>query len=521
METDPNDLNEVEDSSNLDRIKTPRFNFPSVSKRWIVLIIILLAIPLTIVLALTTQNYRPRAAAPTEGEGRLTFSCTGADYVSCLSTQFDTSLAIETTPPSPSPLPNVSPSPSSSPFASPSSSPSSNPTLSPSLIQQRAKVIYDALSTPLSYLSYFTTYTAKPVTITLGIAKSKDGTGPRGAWAMVPSAGHITLYPRYFSASRNFKTYLITHESGHILAANSSVGKDLQARLYNEVYLKGLDSGCFNQYGVIQTYKLVPKSPIAETFAESIADTLLCQLGKNCNVGGGKVISDFPNTCSNTYNFIRGNVLGLTVPSVSPTSTPTSSPSGFQESAGQVTFEAEHYSSNISRNSHTWANGSDSLAVGGTYINTVDAGINSTPPNSAETQYGVYFTDPGTYYVWLRGYAFKGTSNAVGVGLDETPTTMPLNWPKYNSWLWNNSDANNAPVKINVTSVGLHTFSIWEKKDGTRVDRVMLTISSSAPSGVGSVESPELSTPTSSPTSAPSLAPATVNQNGEESFYSE
>jgi arylsulfatase A-like enzyme len=181
-------------------------------------------------------------------------------------------------------------------------------------------------------------------------------------------------------------------------------------------------------------------------------------------------------------------------PSITPTPTPTSN-SGFLESGGHVVFEGEHYSANISRNSHTWVVSSDSTAVGGAYINTSNAGVLFIPPNSAETQYNIYFSTPGTYYVWLRGNAPNGTSNAIGVGIDGTPTTNPINFGKYNSWIWNNFDLKSSPVKVTVSSAGLHTFSIWERKDGTKLDRVMLTTSSSVPSGNGPTESP-IVTPT-------------------------
>lgn len=190
-----------------------------------------------------------------------------------------------------------------------------------------------------------------------------------------------------------------------------------------------------------------------------------------------------------------------------PTLTPTPTPiPGFIETGGTVVFEGEHFDSNISRNNHTWTNGSDANAVGATFINTKNDGLIFTPPNSAETQYLINFSTTGTYYVWLRGYAPSGSSNAIGVGLDGAPTTTPVNWQATGSWVWDDTDLNGATVKINVASAGAHMFSIWERKDGTKLDRIVLSTSPTKPTGTGPAESQRniIPTPTPSLTITPS-----------------
>ncbi|KKS80014.1 MAG: peptidase M1 membrane alanine aminopeptidase [Candidatus Beckwithbacteria bacterium GW2011_GWA2_43_10] len=198
-------------------------------------------------------------------------------------------------------------------------------------------------------------------------------------------------------------------------------------------------------------------------------------------------------------------------PTESPTPTPTPAP-GFIETGGTVVFEGEHFDSNITRDGHTWTSGSDAGAVGGTYINTPNNGLKYTPPDSAETQYLITLSTTGTYYVWLRGYAPNGTGNAIGVGLDGAPTTNPINFANYNSWIWGNTDSTGSPVEITVSSAGTHTFSVWERKDGTRLDRVVLTTSSTAPLGNGPDESPR-NTPTVTPTPTETVTPTPTITN--------
>jgi hypothetical protein len=162
--------------------------------------------------------------------------------------------------------------------------------------------------------------------------------------------------------------------------------------------------------------------------------------------------------------------------------------------------EAENYIGNISLNNHTWSTSSDANASLGKYINTSNSGKQFSPPSSAETTYPIYFSTPGTYYVWLRAYSPNGTSNAISVGLDGTPAVTPLNFPKYKTWLWWNQDSKKKPVTITVSSAGLHTFSVWERKDGTRLDKIVLSTQNTAPTNLGPDQSPS---PTPMPTDTP------------------
>ena len=145
------------------------------------------------------------------------------------------------------------------------------------------------------------------------------------AWAGTLNTS-IYLYLGFNNSNSDHdRRYVLIHELAH--AVNSAVyanetndytynnnlpNSSLQNGLY-AAYLK--DTRCHGSNGIIKTY---PQSALpnnvsaawskkAETFADAVADTLLCGSGW-CN-NGGPGVSDFPKTCRNTYNYITNNVL--------------------------------------------------------------------------------------------------------------------------------------------------------------------------------------------------------------------
>jgi hypothetical protein len=99
------------------------------------------------------------------------------------------------------------------------------------------------------------------------------------------------------------------------------------------------------------------------------------------------------------------------------------------------------------------------------------------------------FTTTGTYYVWLRGFAPNAAGDSVYIGIDETlPITLTGFVP--GEWSWANSDTSGSVVTIEVTEPGLYTLYLWQREDGIRVDRIILTTDDEyTPSGNGSSES--------------------------------
>lgn len=143
------------------------------------------------------------------------------------------------------------------------------------------------------------------------------GPGPQGAYARA-SNGNITFYSGFLGASNSYQNYVLIHESGHIIAAANN---RLQTNLYAQTYQAGVDLACFDSIAILKTYPISVDpyrnevwSKIAETFAESLADTLLCTGSGTCKSNGGPnsgalPISNFPGTCSHIVNYIKTKVL--------------------------------------------------------------------------------------------------------------------------------------------------------------------------------------------------------------------
>jgi hypothetical protein len=47
------------------------------------------------------------------------------------------------------------------------------------------------------------------------------------------------------------------------------------------------------------------------------------------------------------------------------------------------------------------------------------------------------------------------------------------------TWSWANRNPQDTSVTIEVTEPGLHTLHLWQREDGLRLDRILLTTDSS------------------------------------------
>src|SRR5947207_2440965 len=156
----------------------------------------------------------------------------------------------------------------------------------------------------------------------------------------------------------------------------------------------------------------------------------------------------------------------------------------FIEDGGVVVFEAEDFDAQVLHGS-AYAWGLSSSVTGfsgagymeaapnnGTNIST--SWVNSSP----ELQFSVNFTNAGTHYVWIRGYGTSSSDNSVHAGVDGTTNTAAaITLSQFGAWLWttNRQDIAGTPT-ITVGTTGIHTFNLWMREDGMRVDNVLLTI---------------------------------------------
>jgi subtilisin family serine protease len=188
----------------------------------------------------------------------------------------------------------------------------------------------------------------------------------------------------------------------------------------------------------------------------------------------------------------------------------------FLEQGGQVVIEAENYYQVVNRNGKSWTPVTDragyvgnSAMFSGPDTNVqIASGYTTTSP---ELRYQVEFTTAGTYYVWLRAFANDTSDNSVHVGLDGQASTTSdhISTPTYGAWAWVQSTMDGPVATIRVASAGTHTVNIWMREDGLRVDRLLLTTSSTlVPTGNGPAESTRYTPPPPPPPPAAYLEQA-------------
>lgn len=167
----------------------------------------------------------------------------------------------------------------------------------------------------------------------------------------------------------------------------------------------------------------------------------------------------------------------------------------FVESGGLVSIEAEHYSATVSRASHSWSVAADGNASGGSLVTASpnnNTNINTGyTTGSPELDFQVQFTTTGTYYVWLRGSGATADDDSAHAGIDGTGPASADRISSFGSSLtWSKSTMDGPVATIVVSSPGIHTVNVWMREDGFRLDKLVLTTSSSyTPSGAGPTES--------------------------------
>lgn len=155
------------------------------------------------------------------------------------------------------------------------------------------------------------------------------------------------------------------------------------------------------------------------------------------------------------------------------------------EARGLVALEAEDFTTNTSRTvsstAYSWAAFSDIGGYSGAGFMEATpndgATVATTPLNvSPELQYSITFASPGTYHVWLRGYADTTETVSAYVGLDGTGPAAQIDLPKTGAWSWSSTSAgSSAPVTVTVGTAGPHTLNVWMRDAGFVLDKIVLS----------------------------------------------
>jgi hypothetical protein len=144
-------------------------------------------------------------------------------------------------------------------------------------------------------------------------------------------------------------------------------------------------------------------------------------------------------------------------------------------------IEAEAAPIVIAQGDHTWEQRSDLPGYSGSgYLVAVpDDGTvvdQEVTARSPELRFLVAFPQPGTYYVWIRGWASNGGSDSVWIGLDgETSAYLRrVEGFKAGAWSWSGQTAEQ-PVSLTITEPGSYTVHVWMREDGFAFDQILLS----------------------------------------------
>ena len=170
----------------------------------------------------------------------------------------------------------------------------------------------------------------------------------------------------------------------------------------------------------------------------------------------------------------------------------------FIEANGLVSIEAEHYIANTAQGGHNWVevlpggySGSGAMMASpnnGTNINT--GYVTSSP----RLDYRVYFSQAGTYYVWVRGMGATDKDDSVHVGIDNAAVDTSDKITGFGStWTWSQQTMDSPAATVTIPSAGMHTVNVWMREDGVVIDKLVLTTTTDCPECLGTmpVETPE------------------------------
>lgn len=165
------------------------------------------------------------------------------------------------------------------------------------------------------------------------------------------------------------------------------------------------------------------------------------------------------------------------------------SPGQVVETNGVVRVEAENFQASTARSIggviYSWTKLAETPGFSGDgYIEALPAIDTSTATvasnwqtTSPQVDYTITFNNPGTYYLWIRGYAGDAASAGAYVGLNGTsPSNARIDLQQFNAWSWSNTAAGSSiPVTVSIPSAGTYTLNLWMRDSWVDIDRILLT----------------------------------------------
>ncbi|MFN3324128.1 MAG: malectin domain-containing carbohydrate-binding protein [Bryobacteraceae bacterium] len=175
-------------------------------------------------------------------------------------------------------------------------------------------------------------------------------------------------------------------------------------------------------------------------------------------------------------------------------------PVSYRETNGTVVIEAEN-GEIVNRNSKFWNRRTSVSGYSGTgyVIGEPNSGTNYTANfagSAPEIQYRVTFSTPGTYFIWIRGFAPTYADDSIHIGLNGSPLATGTHITEFsvgtNIWSWSNRIYNTATrASLTIPSAGSYIINAWMREDGFLFDKIVLSRDAGyVPSGIGPAESP-------------------------------
>jgi hypothetical protein len=107
---------------------------------------------------------------------------------------------------------------------------------------------------------------------------------------------------------------------------------------------------------------------------------------------------------------------------------------------------------------------------------TIDTNIETESPHLA---YHLDFPKAGTYYLWVKAWADDRNAGTVHYGLNGSAISSDFSdcalFSADDLFAWRSARADAERPAVTVDSPGLHTVDIWMRKDGAKLDRLLLT----------------------------------------------
>ncbi len=147
---------------------------------------------------------------------------------------------------------------------------------------------------------------------------------------------------------------------------------------------------------------------------------------------------------------------------------------------GGTYIDAENFTGTVEQGTAVFVEESAVLGHKGSgYLRSSGGSGGGCPAVHEGKEYLVKFPGPGTYKVWVRGYAANGKSNSIFIGLDGE-CRGSLKETVYGQWVWS-SATNNGVNTIEVDSEGEHIINIWIRENGHLVDGIYITTGNETP----------------------------------------